>query len=51
MEMEGRLVFSMGEGEGRGLHGEFWVGICRILYLEKMGAVLLYSTVNFGLFS
>ena len=47
MDIEGRLVFSRMEKRERGTDGEFGVGRCKLLHLERMGdGVLLYSTGN-----
>ena len=46
--MENRLVVAKGEGEGRGMDGEFGVSRCKGLYFQWINnEVLLYSTGNY----
>ena len=46
-DMENRLVFGRGEGGEKGMDGEFGVGRCKLLHLERVNIeVLLYSTGN-----
>ena len=46
--MENRLVVAKGEGDGRGLDGEFGISRCKLVYIEWIdNKVLLYSTGNY----
>ena len=46
--MENRLVVAKGEGDGRGLDGEFGISRCKLVYIEWIdNKVLLYCTGNY----
>ena len=43
-----QAVIASGDGEGSGMDGEFGVGRCKLLHLEKISKeILLYRTENY----
>ena len=48
MDIENRLAAAKGEGVGGGMEWEAGVSRCKLLYIEWMNKVLLYSTKNYS---
>ena len=46
-DIENRLVVAKGEGVGGGMEWEVGVSRCKLLYMEWINKVLLYSTENY----
>ena len=46
-DLENRLVFAKEKGEGSGMDGEFGVGVCKLLHLEWINNMVLYTTENY----
>ena len=47
MSVENRLVVPRERGDGRGMDWEFGISRCKLLYIEWINKVLLYSTRNY----
>ena len=47
VDIENRLVVAKGEGGGRGVDWVFAISRCKLLHLEWINKVLLYSTGNY----
>ena len=47
MDIENRLMVAKGEGVGGVMEWEFGVSRCKLLYIEWINKVLLYSTENY----
>ena len=45
--IENRLVVAKGEGGGGEMDWEFGISRCKLLYIEWINKVLLYSTGNY----
>ena len=45
--IENRLVVAKGEGDGGGKDWEFGISRCKLLYVEWINKVPLYSTENY----